>query len=172
MVPLQLASSNLALGVDLRLTGKPPPGRLLNFRKLPFVHWWNFSGKTAGVLVKIAGGSGPLAVPSPPWKGGITGCSRGCGESLATGAGRRKRTVLGMEAPCFWMSPWYPPRSLAKESVYRAQLQCHRAGQTTGLGAEKLNQEQSSPIFKCLVSVLAVCVFQGISTFCISRLVA
>ena len=37
MVPLQLASSNLALGVDLRLTGKPPPGRLLNFRKLPFV---------------------------------------------------------------------------------------------------------------------------------------
>lgn len=37
MVPLQLASSNLALGVDLRLTGKPPPGRLLNFRKFPFV---------------------------------------------------------------------------------------------------------------------------------------
>lgn len=62
--------------------------------------------------------------------------------------------------------------ALAKESVYRAQLQCHRAGQTTGLAAENLNQEQSSPIFKCLVSVLAVCVFQGISTFCISRLVA
>lgn len=37
MAPLQLASSNLALGVDLRLTGKPPPGRLLNFRKFPFV---------------------------------------------------------------------------------------------------------------------------------------
>lgn len=37
MAPLQLASSNLALRVDLRLTGKPPPGRLLNFRKFPFV---------------------------------------------------------------------------------------------------------------------------------------
>lgn len=69
---------------------------------------WSFSGKTAGVLVKVPGGSGPLVVPRPPWQRGITGCPRGCSE-LATGAGRRKRTVLGMEAPCFWMSPWYPP---------------------------------------------------------------
>lgn len=35
----------------------------------PLWHWWNFSGKTAGVLVKIPGGSGPLVCPKPSLEG-------------------------------------------------------------------------------------------------------
>ena len=58
----------------------------------------------------------------------------------------------------------------AKNQRREGEVQGHRAGQRRGL-AEK-RQKQSSPASKFLMSVLAVCVFQGSSTFHVSCLVA
>lgn len=168
MVPLQLASSNLALGVDLRLTGKPPPGRLLNLRKFPFVvpvelFWENC-----------------WRVGESTWWVRASGCPT---PSLAErhhrvsprlrwahhGSRKKKAHCLGDGSSLLLNVPMVPA-SLAKESVYRPQFQGCRAGQRRGL-AEK-QQKQSSPASKFLMSVLAVCVFQGISTFRVNCLVA
>lgn len=126
---------------------------------------WNFSGKTAGVLVKVPAGEGHCLSQALPWKGGIR-CPWGCGELSLQEQEEESALSWGWKLlasecpPCTRLAVWQKKAFSGPSSSVAEQLRED--------DLLRNSRNRALQLLNFSVSVSAACVFQGISTLRIS----